>query len=68
MITCRGTVDLSPGRDEDVNAGVGVGAGDVRGEQVEVDVLSPGRQTEHQTTLLIIYNYTQTDHRRFQIL
>ena len=54
MITCRGTVDLSPGCDDDVDAGVGVGvrAGDVRREEVEVDVISTGRQTEHQTTLL----------------
>ena len=54
IITCCGAVDLSPGRDDDVDAGVGVGvrAGDVRREEVEVDVLSTGRQTEHQTTLL----------------
>ena len=55
-ITCSGAVDLSPGRDDDVDAGVGVGvrAGDVRREEVEVDVLSSGWETEHQTTLLNI--------------
>ena len=53
-ITCRGTVDLSPGSDEDVNAGVGVRAGDVRREEVEVDVFSSGWETEHRATLLNI--------------
>ena len=54
VLTCSGAVDLSPGRDDDVDAGVGVGvrAGDVRREEVEVDVVSTRRQTEHQTTLL----------------
>ena len=54
-ITCSGAVDLSPGRDDDVDAvgvGVGVRAGDVRREEVEVDVVSTGRKTEHQTALL----------------
>ena len=53
--TCSGAVDLSPGCDDDVDAvgvGVGVRAGDVRGEEVEVDVVSTGRKTEHQTALL----------------
>ena len=55
MFTCGGTVDLSPGRDEDVDAGVGGGACQLlRPEEVQVDVVSPGRQTEHQATLLNI--------------
>ena len=54
IITCCGAVDLSPGSDEDVDAVVGVGAGDIRREEVEFDVLSPGWETEHQTTLLNI--------------
>ena len=60
VLTCRGTVDLSPGCDEDVDTGLGVRADYLRPEQVQVYVVSPGREAEHQTTLLNIHRHCDT--------